>query len=829
MSQEPRLPVPNELSGPDLMAGTQAHEEALVLAATRALGSGRPRDVFALADRRCRLSAPPPASALALRALALWFLNAREDAAVDLARAFAADPADPLVALAMLQLSKAGADLPDPSALVAQTAMPHELLRLALGRLFAGGVPAVARLDLFDGRLLGWIAWNGEAEQLDLHLKGEEGEARSPIRADAAFTLAPRGARGAFVDLPASPTARGFALHSSDLPEPMASGQLWPRTSVALSDPARRAPHLIPARRPVVVLIPVYEDFEATQEGLRAAVAAKGPGVRVLVVDDASPNRKLALLLDALAGRGLVELLRNPHNLGFAGAVNRGLASLPGGEDVLILNSDAALPPGAVERLADVAYGEAGIGTVTSLSNAGEFASFPVRSDKTAMPSPEDARRLDALAASLHGARAVDLPTGTGFCLFVRHDALAAVRGFSTLFGRGYFEDLDLSLRVRAAGFRNVAAPGIFVAHHGGRSFSTERGALLARNRRLADRRFPAHRPEARAFAAADPLRAARAGLEVALGGSTGARLVVFARGDVAAREHLFCLRRDGDEALALSWHRAEGRTLLSLRAGEPHAAAQSLELPPDDEQAWHDLFTRLAPGVVDMVGPPPPAILRNVLTDLGAPMDALFEGPDAVAALEAWGGASAHPFRGLHVADEGTGALLLRDLGLEAERLDHIAFAESSSENEAAPAPPLGLPMPAPGPRAEAFVHAVSAALRARAPDQMLFVLGRALDEAALFSLGNVFVIGPTEPGDLAWLARRLALGALALPPGLGGWGQLARLGAETGLPLALVDPAGRRAASPPNLYLDPSARDRDNAHALVDWLLGGIPPAPA
>lgn len=830
MSQEPSLSDQVELSGPGLMAGTAAHGEALVGAATRALASGRPRDAFALADRRCRLTSPPAASALALRALALWFLDARAEATADLARAFAADPADPLTALAALQLSNAGADLPDPALLVAQTATAHDLLRLALRRFFAGGSPAFARLDPLDGRLLGWVAWTGESDRLDLVLSDADGTERHALVAEPGFPLAPPGARGAYIDRPVSATVHGFKLARAGEAEPLAQGVLWPRSTAALSNAASRAPEATPDRRAVVVLVPVYEDFEATQDCLRAAVAAKaeadGAPVRVLVVDDASPNRRLRLLLDALAGRGLVELLRNESNLGFAGAVNRGLESLREDEDVLILNSDAVLPPGALARLADVAYAEAGIGTVTPFSNAGELASFPARVDRAPLPTVDEARRIDAAAARAHGSAAIDLPTGTGFALFLRHDARHAVRRVTSLFGRGYFEDLDLCLRLRAAGFRNVAAPGIFVPHGGGRSFSAERTALLAKNRRLADRRFPTHRTEASAFAAADPLRAARGRIEAALPASSGAPLLVFEAGDPLAEERQFRLRGEGETGLALEWRRSDGATHLRLRASERASAPQSLAFVAEESDAGFAALSDLAPPSIECVGAPPPAALWARLAELGAPLEALVEG---AAAVEAWiegDDPKVGLLRRILAADRGTEALLRqRAASCPVERL---ANAPSAFPPRVAPSPPLGLLLPRPGPRAERFLRAVSARLRARAPGHRIMVLGATMDDAAAFGLGNVFVTGRVAPGELGPLVRHLQLGALCLPPGTPGLGQLDRLVAETGLPMAAIDPAGRPDAPSPHLHLDSFARDRDNALALVDWLLGGVASPP-
>jgi GT2 family glycosyltransferase len=98
---------------------------------------------------------------------------------------------------------------------------------------------------------------------------------------------------------------------------------------------------------------------------------------RVLAVDDAGPNPMLRTYLAHLAKEKRIDLLVNPVNLGFVGAVNRAL----GEGDVILLNADTVVPPGFVERLAEAAHSAADIGTVTPLSNNGDIFSFPKPGD----------------------------------------------------------------------------------------------------------------------------------------------------------------------------------------------------------------------------------------------------------------------------------------------------------------------------------------------------------------------------------------------------------------------------------------------------------------
>src|SRR6185312_14254122 len=111
----------------------------------------------------------------------------------------------------------------------------------------------------------------------------------------------------------------------------------------------------------------------------------------------------------------------------------------------------------------------------------------------------------------------IDVPSGIGFCLYITRPCLAALGGLSENFERGYLEDVDLCLRARGKGFRNVCAPSVYVGHHGSKSFQHEKRSLVLRNLDILDQRFPDYRRECRAFEIADPLRPARTQLDRAL------------------------------------------------------------------------------------------------------------------------------------------------------------------------------------------------------------------------------------------------------------------------------------------------------------------------
>src|SRR5262249_48798645 len=180
------------------------------------------------------------------------------------------------------------------------------------------------------------------------------------------------------------------------------------------------------ADAPATVIVPVYGDFHATKACLQSLRRAlKGSDARIIIVDDASPDPDIGGLLARLPTQKHLTLLHNASNIGFAAAVNRALSECRFG-DVVLLNADTIVPPGFIDRLAAVARSAPDIGTVTPLSNNGEFTSFPLPNQSNPPGGAAMALALDRIAAKVN-ADVIDLPNGIGFCLYITRACLDAV------------------------------------------------------------------------------------------------------------------------------------------------------------------------------------------------------------------------------------------------------------------------------------------------------------------------------------------------------------------------------------------------------------------
>ena len=323
--------------------------------------------------------------------------------------------------------------------------------------------------------------------------------------ATSVLTSSGRHLVGSPID-PGMETRTAVALARA-VPSPMAAP---PHAAILADAPVPRNVRAAVRPRPVDVVVPAYRGRAQTLACLDSVLAAVPRGTRVWVVDDASPEPDLVAALEALARRKRIRLVRLPENRGFPAAANAGLrACAP--RDAVLLNSDTLVPPGWLDRLRAAAYAAPDIGTVTPLSNDATILSYPDRDGGNAIPDLAATVATDALAQQANAEAVADIPTGVGFCLYLRRDCLEETGLFrEDCFAQGYGEENDLCLRARHLGWRSVAAMGVFVAHVGGQSFGAARHHLIRRNLVVLNRLHPGYDALIAAHIAADPLASAR-------------------------------------------------------------------------------------------------------------------------------------------------------------------------------------------------------------------------------------------------------------------------------------------------------------------------------
>ena len=202
--------------------------------------------------------------------------------------------------------------------------------------------------------------------------------------------------------------------------------------------------------------------------------------------------------------------------------------ALSADNDVLLLNSDTEVAGDWLDRIRAAAYGDQKVASVTPFSNNATICSYPRFCQDNDLPEGWTTADLDALCARTNPGQVVDVPTGVGFCMYIRRAALAEVGLFDVEnFGKGYGEENDFCVRAAQAGWRNLHALDTFVRHFGGVSFGDSKSprerAAMETMRRL----HPRYEAEVIAFVRQDPAAPARAALDFARAAARGRPLIL--------------------------------------------------------------------------------------------------------------------------------------------------------------------------------------------------------------------------------------------------------------------------------------------------------------
>jgi N-acetylglucosaminyl-diphospho-decaprenol L-rhamnosyltransferase len=208
------------------------------------------------------------------------------------------------------------------------------------------------------------------------------------------------------------------------------------------------------------VVVPTFNRWELTEACLED-LAAQTVEHRVIVSDDGSSDRTPARVREALPDATVVESERNS---GFAAACNRGVAA-GAGTFVVLLNNDVRPRTDFLERLVAPFERDERIGSVAALlvrPDERTIDSVGLAADTTFAGFP----RLAGLPVSEAACERPALAGPSGGAAAYRRDAWEEVGGLDEAIVF-YMEDLDLALRLRAAGWRAAAAPEAVGVHLG--------------------------------------------------------------------------------------------------------------------------------------------------------------------------------------------------------------------------------------------------------------------------------------------------------------------------------------------------------------------------
>ena len=258
------------------------------------------------------------------------------------------------------------------------------------------------------------------------------------------------------------------ALLSDGVSTPVQKPDIIGTSSTVLIEspvPTRPIEFQVHQRVEVSIIIPVFNQLRFTQACLASLQEHQGTErFEVIVVDDCSTDGT-AESVPPMPG---VVYLRNETNSGFIASCNHG-AEKARGEYLVFLNNDTLVKPGWLTALLDTFSEEPLAGIVGSkliypdgrLQEAGgiiwrdasgwKYGKF----DDAAKPQYNYLREVDYCSAT---------------ALMIPKALFHSVGGFDSRYAPAYYEDTDLSFKVRRAGYKILYQPFSEVIHYQGAS-----------------------------------------------------------------------------------------------------------------------------------------------------------------------------------------------------------------------------------------------------------------------------------------------------------------------------------------------------------------------
>ena len=230
----------------------------------------------------------------------------------------------------------------------------------------------------------------------------------------------------------------------------------------ATSNKAPACPTLLEENPPVAVVIVAFDDeVSILAAAERVAVGSSYPNLSVIGINNGSKRGTATIKIS-----DKVELIHTGLNKGFASGCNIGvkIALTKGAKFVFLLNNDASPAGGCIERMVKMLIDEPDVGLLCSA----------VVCDGSDLVESAGDRYNSWLGLTLHGAKGRKLREISGtrprvdfapaVALMARAERLRELGFLDTRYFM-YFEDLDLSIRTKRAGYSLSCLTESYVSH----------------------------------------------------------------------------------------------------------------------------------------------------------------------------------------------------------------------------------------------------------------------------------------------------------------------------------------------------------------------------
>lgn len=211
------------------------------------------------------------------------------------------------------------------------------------------------------------------------------------------------------------------------------------------------------------IVIATFNKLDYTKQCIESIRQYTQPGSYEIVVVD---NRSTDGTVEWLSSQSDIRAVLNEENLGFPKACNQGI-DVSSGDNILLLNNDTIVTKNWLTNLIAGLYSDSDVGAVGSVTNSCSYGqAIPV--------SYTSLEEMQAFASGMNRSNPAAWEERLkliGYCMLMKKSVLDRIGNLDERFTPGNYEDDDLSLRIRLAGYKLLLLRDTFIHHYGSVSF----------------------------------------------------------------------------------------------------------------------------------------------------------------------------------------------------------------------------------------------------------------------------------------------------------------------------------------------------------------------
>ncbi len=256
------------------------------------------------------------------------------------------------------------------------------------------------------------------------------------------------------------------------------------------------------------IIIPIYNAYDCVIACIESVIKNTDfKNNRLILIDDKSSDKRIKEKLEEYKKKySFIDVFYNQKNKGFVGTVNYGMKYSK--NDVILLNSDTEVTKQWIEKMQKCAYSDQKIATVTPLSNNATLASVPNSFVPNDIPKGMTLDEMANLVEKCSMCEYPEIPTGHGFCLYIKRDVLNDIGFFDEeTYGRGYGEENDFCFRALDKGYRHLLCDDTYIYHKESQSFAEEKKDLIDSALKILSKKYPVYKERLDLWCTINPIK----------------------------------------------------------------------------------------------------------------------------------------------------------------------------------------------------------------------------------------------------------------------------------------------------------------------------------